>query len=152
MYIFPGQAPGDSSPQRNAVCVRTQFIFNQYFACGAQMAARGSDYNYAYLQAEDFRLNYLQSRLNTPQLIGGDFNMRPDQSFGQTGWFSVYHEADVASNPQQGTYPREFPPRIKIDYSFGDNYHYTNYFGIAGVASDSATTRSDHCYYHGTFQ
>ncbi len=27
VYIFPGQAPGDSSPQRNAVCVRTQFIF-----------------------------------------------------------------------------------------------------------------------------
>lgn len=82
-YVYPSsvQSPYEMNrgTYRNAVCIRTNLYF-QYFACSTQLASRGTDYIYALSQAYVLRSDYLAPRLGTGQLIGGDFNMRPDHS------------------------------------------------------------------------
>lgn len=152
---FQDQAPSDLAGGRRKgwACIRAQYG-GAWLACSLHTAAKGADLVYAISQEREMKAIASYYPYHA-KIVGGDFNIRPDQNPGvRPDWYPAYNEGDETWHYAGGDRPTTkqghttYPPGVKIDYMFADKF----WVDPAGGSADiRCSTGSDHCMYVASF-
>lgn len=157
---FQHQAPYDINGGRYKgwACIRARFG-GSWVACSLHTAATGADLLYAIAQEREMRDAILGGYYDWyAKIVGGDFNIRPDQNPGvRPDWYPGYNEGDEtwhyagADRPTTREGHPTYPPGVKIDYMFADKFWVNPASGSADIRCTRQATGSDHCFYLASF-
>jgi endonuclease/exonuclease/phosphatase family metal-dependent hydrolase len=142
-YKFLSQEPG-ATELRGVVCSTAAGFLGDWEACSTHLVNNAS---YARIQ-EDQLYSHVTSSMLT--IVGGDFNLTPDESVSFSDWRNAYDEIDEVA-PFKPTF-EESDPDKKIDYIWARDTGAISSPYVPVTTCDGENLGSDHCYYSGRFR